>query len=170
MPLWITIYCRKPVVAVSPAELLHGISRADFWTLAEQYSIDEELVDPALEVLRIEEAADSSQYEMQLIYRAAGQRQLDIYFWTNPRRVQEEIEEVLEALTDDQMLAPSRVRDHLQNTSAVVAIELGAAQFRDMGIVFAFEVARWFAEYAEGLIKDDDDTWSCIEKGGFKPL
>ena len=90
-----------------------------------------------------------------------------MHYWTNPDRVAEEGQEVVEQFSADNDRS-ARIKTHLQNAKAVVGIEMGFSQLEDMGIVFAYEIARWFGRNRGGMIKDDDDHWSVIDDhGGF---
>ena len=55
----------------------------------------------------------------------------------------------------------------MENVQTVIGIELGFSQLEDMGVVFAYEVARWFGEHRGGLIKGDEDNWSLIDCGAY---
>ena len=98
------------------------------------YDVDDELVSPALDLFSITESMDG----FQLDYRPDGERQLAIRCWTAPDHVAEEISEVKESIG----AANAALAESIAATKAVVAIELGASQMKDMGIVFAYEVAR----------------------------
>jgi len=164
MPAWISVYCTQAVGEIKPGQLLEDIRDNDFWTLAEQYDVDEDLVDPALAQLRL--VPDKSGFELH--YRAEGERPLVIHYWAAPERVEEEIDEVLESL--DGAAGAPRIADHMQKVQAVIGIEMGASQLTDMGVVLAYEIARWFGSHRGGLIKGDDDNWSLIEDGGYVRL
>ena len=158
---WITAYCPENIDDVTP-ESLSTIRDNDFWTLAEDYDVADELVSPALKLFKIEEAQDG----YQLIYRPDGERQLAIRCWASPDRIDEEISEAKKSIGG----SSSAMAESIAATMAVVAIELGAIQMTDMGIVIAYEVARWFGGHKNALIKSVDDDWSKIVGGGFSHL
>ena len=166
MPAWISIYCKHPIGAVTPDQLKSGIRDNDYWTLAEQYNVDEDLVDPALAALQVD--ADGNGY--QLHYRCRGERPLLIHVWDSPDRVKEEIEEAVECFENASAKNKTHIQNHLAEVQAVVGIEMGFSQLEDMGIVFAYKVARWLGQHRGGLIKDDDDNWSLIDDGAFVHL
>ncbi len=166
MPAWVSVYCTQPIDDVTPEHLRTGIRDNDYWTLAEQYDVNDDLVDPALALLRI----DSDNNGFQLHYRPEGERQLAIHCWTSRERVKEEIEEVLELFEHDSSETAARIQEHMKEVQSVIGIEMGFSQLEDMGIVFAYEVARWFGQHRGGLIKGDDDCWSMIDGGGYVHL
>lgn len=162
MPAWISVYCSKALGDMPPADTLAAeIRNNDFWTLAEDYEIDEDLVDPALANFCIE--PDGSGFNLH--YRPEGERPIAVHYWTKPERVEEEIQEVHEQLGGNNA-AVGKIKQHLQAVQAVVGIEMGFSQLEDMGIVFAYEIARWFGRNRGGMIKDDDDNWSFINSDG----
>ncbi|UJB69171.1 hypothetical protein HRE53_22720 [Acaryochloris sp. 'Moss Beach'] len=86
--------------------------------------------------------------------------------WTNTERVSEEISEATATLGNSK----PNLKEHIEQTKAVIGIELGASQLSDMGIVFAYEVVRWFGMHKGGLILGGDGDWSQVEKGAFISL
>ncbi len=155
MPAWVTVYCSEPVDSIDPDQLLAGLSQADYWTLAEVYEVNEELVDPALARLQIIPSGEN----LQLHYRPEGERQLEIHRWTNGARIAEEIREVLEWIGEDRSERASAIQAFLPKVQGIVAVEMGFGQLEDLGIALAYEIARWFAHNCRGLIMDHNDKW-----------
>ena len=165
MPAWLTIYCRRPVT-ITRSELLYELRGADFDTLAEVHEIDESLVEPAVDALRLEDTSHDALDGASFAYRAPDFRPIQIHEWTSPERVAEEIEETRDA--DD---VPEEVDAALDEVVAVIALELGFGMYEDMGIVFAWEIARLLAHAARGFVRDDDHRWSLVdERGGYVHL
>jgi hypothetical protein len=52
----------------------------------------------------------------------------------------------------------------------VIGLELGFSMLEDMGVVLAYELARYLAQKGDGVIVDDDDRWQVIERGAFSPI
>ena len=166
MPAWVTIYCADSVSDVRPEVLLKAISSSDYWTLAEDHGVSEDRVDPAIAELCISPLGDG----FQLHYQPEGERQLAIRRWNDPARVAEEAREVLEQIEGDATAAATQIREHMRGLKAVVAVELGFTQLEDMGVVFAYEVARWFAQTRRGLIKGDNENWLRTDDWSFVDL
>jgi hypothetical protein len=76
--------------------------------------------------------------------------------------VAEELEEAEEGRAP-----PPGALPWLRATKEIVAVELGFSQLEDMGIVLAYEIARWLAQKGDGLVVDDDDCWMMVEGGGW---
>lgn len=160
MAAWVSVYCKQRLSGVTAEQVQRALSDADLWTLAEDYDVSDDLVDAALPLLRVERVAPD---HLRVHYRPADQRQVEVWRWTDPARVAEELEEL--DLGDR-----PRLEQALAATVEVVGIELGWGQTTDLGVVLAYEVARLFAAVGDGLVKGDDDAWSVIEGGAFRHL
>jgi hypothetical protein len=171
MPYWITVYCRTPVSSLAPAELLAGIrdedpgapAGVDYWTLAEGFGIeDEDVVDAALDVLRVRPERARG-LACEVCHRPElDARPIVVHCWSEPERVAEEIQEA-----EENREPPPAALERLRASREVVGLELGFSQLEDMGIVIAYEIARWLAQKGEGLVADDDDQWFSVEGGAW---
>lgn len=171
MAAWLSVYCKQSVGHLTPQDLLERISVADFWTLAEWYDLPEEQVGPARAQLRIESAGEEGFDVYELHYREPGHRPVFVRRWAAPALVREEIGEALGKLQIFRSPAADRVRDHVRQTSEVIGIELGWSQTEDMGIAFAYEVARTLARMGRGVIAGLDEGWMTVDEvGGFVDL
>ena len=158
MPAWLTVYVRESVGSLTPKESLSELRRADFDTLAEVHEIDEALVDDLDDHLRItgEVLGDA-----EVHYKPPEFRPITLHHWTEPARVEEELEEAKEGGD-----LPKKIATVLGKVREVVALELGFGMYKDMGIVLAWEIARIVARKGRGVVKDDDGHWSVLDKGG----
>jgi len=172
MAYWLTVYCRKPVSSLSPAQLLAGIrdqdpaapAGVDYWTVAEDFGIeDEAVVDAALDVLHVRPEGATGLDGLEVGYRSEAEaRPIVVHCWSDPERVAEEIREA-----EENRSPPPRVRERLRASTEVVGLELGFSQLEDMGIVIANELARWLAQKGDGVVADDDDGWMAVRGGGW---
>lgn len=170
MAAWISIYCAQAVEHLTPADLREALDLPDYWTLAEWYGLPEALVAPARAHLRIEPAGEGDGFDVYALhYREPGQRPVTIHRWAAPERVREEVAEARARLEGRSGYPVERVRALLARTKEVVGIELGWSQTEgDMGVVFAYEVARCVAKAGRGYIFGLDEGWSIVDsKGGF---
>ena len=167
MPAWLTVYCRKPLHAMDAERLSLGITHrdpeapagVDYPTLAEGYDIDEDDAAAALSALTVREDRGG----LEVFYGPT--RPLVLHRWTARERVVEEIAECREVRAP-----PASVGDRLDATAEVVGIEMGFSQLEDMGIVLAFEIARWLAQRGDGLIVDDEDHWYLADAGALQAV
>jgi hypothetical protein len=141
----------------------------DYRSLAEFYGVDGKLVDPALrnlEVVAAEEPNAGGSTRCLVRYSPGDSRPVLIHQWTERDRVAEEVDEASNRLSDREGI----VARHLRETKEVIGIELGASQLKDMGVVLAYEVARYLGARCDGLVKNDLGEWLEIKKGGFIPI
>lgn len=169
MAWWLTVYCRKPVSDITPAQLLAGLraedrsapAGVDYYTLAEQHDIDDHaMVDAALASLKVH-GTGASGPDCEVRYQPEEDvRPIVLHHWTEPDRVAEELEEAAEGRS-----VPPRALGRLRAAKEVVGIELGFSQLEDMGIVLAYELGRYLAQKGEGLVVDDDNNWFAVKDG-----
>jgi len=172
MPIWMTVYCRKPLSDLTPQQVLDGIqgndpvapAGVDYWTLAEDYGIDEDLVDEELSTLSVSPLRGGDEgYEVRY---GAREQPLAIRRWHDPTRVAEEIQEILEQ-ADRQ---PEEAIRRVHASREVIGVEMRPGHLRDMGVVIAYEVARYLAQKGDGLIRTDEERWLEVKQGAFEPL
>jgi hypothetical protein len=172
MAAWLTVYCSRPVRYLTAADLLARLRDIeDVHTLAEGFGIDDDTeVDRALAQLRIDPVTGPDGARFRLRYRRASYRPVLVYHWTAAKRVRDECAEALEQFEGTKERNANRVRTHLAQCVAVVALELGWTQLDNMGIVFASQLAEFFAVTGTGLIRDQNDDWWAMKKNGLPVL
>jgi hypothetical protein len=167
MAWWITVYCKRDCSALRAADLASGIREGDpealagvdYLTLAEDYDVPDSSVAPALEHLRVTE-------DLEVLYEMdTDARPVFVHVWTGPERIREEVEEAHEVRS-----APAGAAPFLEACRGVVGIELGFSMARTMGVVLAYEIARYVAQKYDGAVVDDEDRWEVVRKGAFTPL
>lgn len=174
MSAWITVYCNRALGDLHARQLSAGLrgddSRAiagvDYRTLAEDYGIDESLIENCSIAISVKEPPDASHAWYSVSFSSIGSDPVTIYRWMQPERVSEEVSEMLERLGADDGELASR----LKHTREVVGIELTSSQLADMGVVVAFEIARYIAQRGSGVVIDDADHAMCVRDGEFVPI
>lgn len=168
MSWWLTVYCKKSVADLQPQQLDDGLrdrdpaapAGVDYDMLAEERDIDEDAVDEALERLEVVRVSPGP-LDVEIRYRKdADARPIVVHLWHEPERVAEELDEAAENREP-----PEDVIGRLAGCCEVVGVELGFGQLEDMGIVIAFELARYLAQKGDGVLVDDDDQWYAVEDG-----
>lgn len=145
MANWVTIYLQDFVQDLDIEDIKLGVSSADWWTLGEDFDIEDNVVDDFMGTLHWK--------SNPLGLAQKGERPVQIHIWNKKDRIQEELEEI-----EDQDL-PEMVQKHLTKVKTIVAIELGESQLHTMYEIIAFEIAYWLAENKRGLICSPDDAW-----------
>jgi hypothetical protein len=171
MALWITVYCRFRREDITAAQLLDGIhgrdlsalAGVDYESLAEDYHVHLTSVADAVAALAVRPLADGAGCEVRY---GAEARPLFVRRWRETARVAEEIREVVERAASYPREAVERVRSSCE----VIGIELGVSHLRDMGVVVAYEVARYLAQKCDGVILTDEGRWLRVDDGEFANL
>ena len=164
MLAWILIYCPKSILDVSVEKLLEEIRLNDYESLVGDYHVKKDLIAPAMEMLAIE----SRDAELWFWYKEdRSQRPVIVQRWTEPDTVKEEVNTARQIVRDQGIKHEADILARLAKTTDIVGIEMGPEQLQDMGVVFAYEIARWFGENRHGLILGDDGSWSLVNDGAF---
>jgi len=171
MSFWITLYCRRSVGHVDTRGLQAGIlgkdpsalAGVDYVTLAEDYGIEEEEVDDALSNLEVKQIGGQGFERYEVDYSDGWANTVIVHRWHEPKRVAEEIDEVIERLAISRSALVGRLRESCE----VVGIELKVSQLEDMGIVIAYEIARYLGQLGDSLALTDEDEWLQVKDGGF---
>lgn len=174
MSAWFTVYSPvslAPVTAEKLAAHLRG-PHLDWYTIAESFGIeDEEVVDRAVNALRVTPATGKLGEWIEIRYRRTKTRPLVIYRWPDSDRVQKELIEVEENdLQDRHGRGVTALRKALSGVVEVVGIELGLVHLEDMGLIIAGQVAEYLADRSGGLLRDTDDRWFSVRRGVPKKL
>jgi hypothetical protein len=167
MAAYFRVFCRRSVAHLTAADLLAAIHDLDdIHSIAEGYDIDDDdEIDEALSRLRIEPTDEVPGLKFRLRYRPGDGRPILIYLATDPEQVREESREALEGLPRPEKHGPKGPHVHLGRVAEIVALELGWDQLDDMGIVFAAQIAQYFAVVGEGLLEDQDGAWWAVQEG-----
>lgn len=173
MAWWLTVYCTRSVASIEPALLLSGIrdgdpeapAGIDYTTTAEDYEVDDALVGPALKHLAVEPDSDRP-LDLCVRYHADPERRpIVLHRWAEPARVAEELRECAENRSP-----PAAAGPVLERCCEVVGIELGFSQLEDMGVVLAYELARYLAQKGAGVVVDDEGRWFTVDRGAWVDL
>ena len=165
MSAWISVYCTHSLAQVTPAALDAALAQADFWTLAEIYAIDEAQVIPALACLRIESENPTEFQHYNVIYREPKYRPVCITRCAGAAVVAQ-LAELHATLMAQGMGANAEIIRHLEQVIEIVNIELGYTQLADMGLLIAYEIARFLAMLGNGLVQDAAGSWWRIGQQG----
>jgi hypothetical protein len=172
MASWFTVYCARSVSHVTAADLTAALGAVDFYTVAEEFGIeDEAVVERALSQLRVEPLAEGPEIPFAVRYRPSELRPLFVHLWTDAERVRRELAEAEEEyLAGRSGRAVRQVRTALAAVVQVAAVELGLGQFEDMGLIIAGQIAEYLAGEGAGLIREVADEWWAIRRGAPRLL
>lgn len=167
MPQRHTVYLKQSAAKVTPGQLLDGIQEIDLATLAESCGVSDDLIDEALQNLRIEKVKPRGFVFWRLVYRPGQVRQVDIDRWPSAKTATGVIAEVLENL-DPELPCLEAVRAHLGECVDSVSASYGSMPGEAMAPILGSEVCRWLAQTFGGVICDPSDDW--YEPGKYPDL
>jgi len=165
VPLWNTVFCAEPIEGLTADEILAGITDrdarwpagVDYLTLAEWYDVDLDRVGSACRALSV------GQTEFGFRVSFGTERPVDVHTWSSTDFVREHLSEVLPYATS------TGLRRRLAKTTTIYGVEFGFTALQNMGVVFAYEVARYLGNRGAGLIRTDEERWLEGRGGTFQP-
>ena len=153
MAYWITIFNQVPVGEISTSVLLTAINKSNLETLCKQYDLDPDLIEPALAHFEVISAA-TAQPIMVIKYQQGGEKPIVVYRWDAASQAGDSyLRKVMHEVSNQ------AVEQHLQKTQVVYGLELEQSHLADMGLLIAYEIARWLAQQGKGVILGLDNAW-----------
>jgi hypothetical protein len=154
MTYWIMIFNQNPLGQFSGESLLAAIRTSNYHTLCTQYGLDPGLIQPALAQLSLEMAGGSAVPYFLVRYQTQHQPPLVVTRWdTTTSAGRQRLVPFAESPISADMC------ERLMCTRELVTIELVEAQLVDLGLLLAYETARWAAGLGEGIVYGLDGTW-----------
>lgn len=149
MPFLIRVFNSTHIGPVYPQDVLAAITASNYQTLCRQYGLDPALIEPSLARLGVLAAPDLAAPFFTVVYRANGERPIvvNIEDWG------------LRDLDNETLVPPKGLRDAYLNTVQLVSVELEEDQLQDLGLLLAYEVARWAAVQGNGILQGLDGRW-----------
>lgn len=166
MAYWIMIFNQMSIEVVDEDKLLAAITESNYHTLCAQYKLDPALIETALMNLSVICAGGCMSPFFVVKYQPEGKRSLVVYRWA------------AESATGRTLLTQAKAElqndsgeELLSQTQQIIGIELGVGQLQDMGLLFAYELARWAAFEGGGMMRGIDGMWYRMNKyKAFIPL
>lgn len=167
MPSYFTIFCSTSVRHIGVPEIVAALDAVDLPMVAEGFGIeDEEAVEAAVSGIRVSAQGDARNRGFQVHFEGPNSRPIVVSVAADPARVQEEVAEMMgEHLDGRNGPGATKARTALAKTLEVVSVELGIGQIRGLGLVIAGQVAEYFAQVGDGVIRDARDEWWVISGG-----
>lgn len=141
------------------AELRQVLLAAHFDTLCEQYQLDPAQIEPAKSSLEVLLAEGQSFPYFIVNYGACHHRPIIVYEWDF---MEDECNSMKKELLDK--IAINGCEESLSAAGYLLEIELDPVQLKDMGLLLAYEIARWAAYQGEGVILGLDDCWYHLNR------
>lgn len=159
MGYWITVFNKKAIKRVSVQRLLDSITKSNIVSLCHQYGLSTALIQPALKHLEVVLPPDGLSPFFLLRYRPKKERQLVVYQWDLDEKAGQE-------LLDDAIrrFPYPEFSGLLTQTQGILGIELDHPQLSDMGLLLAYEVARWAGVQSQGIVRDVEGKWYWLNR------
>lgn len=165
MPYWILVFSQKALGNRDANGLVNAIKGANFSTLCNQYGLDPALIPSTLARLEVQIGAGPYTPFFVLSYPAKDRRPIVIYIW------EAEEKEGARLLQKALYTSSDTVKVRLRGTHTILAIELSRSQLNDLGLLLAYEVARWVLEGGGGIIQGLDGVWYYLNQhAAFIPV
>lgn len=148
----IYVFNRLPIGQYSPDEIRAAVTESNFHTLCKQYGLDPALIEPAKANLNIQVAAQDVAPFFTLHYNLPPDAPIIVNCWKERERVSE----FIRICTS---IAPEAAQSQVIQACEVFKIELRRDQSHDLGLLFAYELARWAAFRGEGVVRALDGLW-----------
>lgn len=163
---WIQVFNQRPLTPFPGNEMLSALLDVNFDSLCEQYGLNPQEISSARSHLQFLAAPEGIAPFFLLEYQPDNGSPLVIYHWNaNNNAGARWLEEVL------LQAGHPLVKSHLAQTQEILAISLRPSHLEDIGLLLAYEVARWAAAQGKGLVYGLDGTWYRLNQHqAFLPL
>ena len=148
----VAIFNQKPINQFDPDEIRAAVTESNFHTLCDQYGLDPALIEPVLTCLAIQVPIGERVPFFGLRFAPEPSAPIIVSCWRDEERVASYIQKY-------SSVAPEAVQSYLELSKEVFAVDLTHPQNTDLGILFAYELARWLAFQGEGVIYGLDGVW-----------
>lgn len=166
MQYWILIFNQKRLDGLNETGLVSALKGANLAKLCRQFGLDDALVAPAVAHLHLLTAPARAVLFSALYYQAERQHPVFIHCWDIK---QDEGASMLTAYLNKSTSSALAVR--LKTVQQIWGVELSPHQLDDMGLVIAYEIARFLAAVGGGLVRGLDGVWYRLNRHeAFIPL
>ncbi len=149
----IYIFNQRALVNFNLQGLVTAIRSANFDTLCDQYGLSRALIQPALAHLELIAAPESDLPIFTLAYRPKSQPPIIVTHWDEKAK---SFERLITALESD---VTGDVYNQVKLSTNIYCIELTEPQIKDLGLLLAYETARFLAAEGNGVVLGFDKIW-----------
>ena len=151
---WIMVFAKTKLGQIKPEDVIAAVTESNTYTLCEQYGLDPTLIQPALEQIEVAVSVGGQQPLLALRYGPKQHPPVVVTAWDVVVETGSQLQAEMIKDCDSPVIARN-----LEETSFIYCVELVASQLGDMGLLLAYELARWIAQRGEGLVLGLDRTW-----------
>jgi hypothetical protein len=150
----ILIYNQRPLGQFSPTTLLADLKAVHYSTLCRQYGLDVALISPAMDHLAVD--GSDEEHVPYFIVRYQSENHMPLVI-SKVGLADGWLGQVLTEGGQDALSVP--VHDYLMRTQEAYSVALRYEQLYDLGLLLAYEIARWVAYRGSGLVFGLDGVW-----------
>ncbi len=154
MCYWITIYNPLPMSGFDEESFIKAITQSDYHTLCEQYGLDAALIAPAIHSLSVTYPPRAGSLFFFLHYGIDHAASLAMYRWSSASDTGRVLQS--EALNH---VASERFSGALMAAQEIWGITVEKHQLEDLGLLLAYEMARWAMHQGDGVMYGLDGLW-----------
>ena len=141
-----------PIKRFNPDEIRTAVTESNFHTLCDQYGLDPALIEPGKSYLEILVAPEADVPFFSLRYGPTDKGLIVVNRWVDADRLPALIHTCVSA-------APKAAMSRITQAKEVFLIEITREQSHDLGLLFAYELARWAAFTGKGVVRGLDGLW-----------
>lgn len=163
----IFVFLSEPISGKAVAGLVAALRGAHFETLCQQYRLDPGGIEGVLAHLEVVGNPASAKQPFFMVKYGLKQGQtLVIDVWEVAKPDGKALLEAVKAVLGD-----NPVQKSLDHTEKILGIDLSESQLQDMGLLLAYEVARWAGFHGNGVIRGLDGGWYTLNQHqAFLPI
>lgn len=162
----ILVFNQKSLGKIEPKKLKHALMKVNFDTLCSQYGLNSDLIGPAKDNLDV--VVSQNRDFPYFLVKYGGDKARPLFVYERQLESQKGLR-IWDGITGD--INSKEVNMHLSKTNFLVKIELSQNQLSDMGLLLAYEMARWAAVKGGGIVLGLDGSWYRLNQhSAFLPL
>lgn len=163
---WIQVFNSRALNETDLPKLMGALLEVNYPSLCSEYGLDPASIALTLSHLEVVSRPEGIAPFFLVKYQPGGGAPLVVYRWdTAGENGVRWLKQAKEWVKD------SLVEAQLAHTREILAVSIRAAQLEDMGLLLAYEVARWAAEKGEGLVFGLDGAWYRLNRHrAFLPI
>ncbi|NLN70380.1 MAG: hypothetical protein GX142_06315 [Chloroflexi bacterium] len=167
MSYTILVFTQHPLTQTRLAQdLLTALRAVHYESLCQQYGLDTALIAPTLKRLSIEQSRGAPLPYFLFHYREKSRPALIVSEWKDMAAWQ------VRFLADKGTARPPvSARAFISKAQAVYGVALEESQLTDLGLLLAYEIARWLTERGPGIMLGVDGVWYRLNRHqAFLPM
>lgn len=155
----ILVFNQRSLDEIDKKELHCYLLDVSFETLTAQYQLDPAFIAPARSNLEVVISKEQTLHFFLVKYGTPRDQPIVVYEW--------DVESgkgrgILDGVFQRKLI--NEISEALTAANSIIEIELAQAQLNDMGLLLAYEIARWIANKGGGVILGLDNTWYRLNK------